>query len=125
MAAERERQQKEAELRAKHGKTLLAGTRQLYEAYPAAVGVAVLFLECSCLVLRPFDQNGRIVGEARLFALPGHCSADHLSTLDEAMQSAPYKALLWRDQPEEFDQKYGNDRRVEIASKLFPPHDAD
>jgi hypothetical protein len=49
------------------------------------------------------------------------CSLDHTERLGGVIEAAVYNSILWKDAPEEFDREFGNEKRIEIASKLFPP----
>jgi hypothetical protein len=46
---------------------------------------------------------------------------DHTVSLERVIEAGVYNSILWKDTPEEFDHKFGNEKRIEIASKLFPP----
>lgn len=110
-----------AELEERHGHIIANSTDELYENEPAAIGTTLTYLECGCLVLQPFDEGGDIIGESKILETTDPCSADHSVSLESLMQAAVYNSILWKDEPEEFDRTYGNEKRIDIASKLFPP----
>ena len=104
-----------------HGQIIARSTSELYEKEPAAIGTTLTCLDCGCLVLRPFDERGDIIGNTKIQGTGDPCSVDHTVSLDSDIQAAGYSSILWKDAPEEFDRKYGNEKRIVIASKLFPP----
>ena len=110
-----------AELEELHGQIIANSTSESYEKEPAAIGTTLTYLDCGCLVLRPFDERGDIIGDSKILETGDPCSVDHSVSLESAIQDAAYNSILWKDDPEEFDRKYGNEKRIEIASKLFPP----
>jgi hypothetical protein len=73
------------------------------------------------LVLWPFDESGDIIGDSKILETGDPCSVDHSVSFESLIQAAAYNSILWKDEPEEFDRKYGNEKRIDIASKLFPP----
>jgi hypothetical protein len=110
-----------AELEELHGQIIARSTSELYEKEPAAIGTTLTYLDCGCLVLRPFDKRGDIIGNTKIQGTGDPCSLDHTVSLERVVQAAGYNSILWKDVPEEFDRKYGNEKRIDIASKLFPP----
>ena len=65
--------------------------------------------------------EGVIIGDSKILETGDPCSVDHSVSLESVIQAAAYNSILWKDDPEEFDRKYGNEKRIDIASKLFPP----
>jgi hypothetical protein len=110
-----------AELEELHGQIIANSTRESYEKEPAAIGTTLTYLDCGCLVLRPFDERGDIIGDSKILETGDPCSVDHSVSLESVIQAAAYNSILWKDDPEEFDRKYGNEKRIDIAGKLFPP----
>ena len=110
-----------ADLEELHGQIIAESTSELYEKQPATIGTTLTYLDCGCVVLRPFDERGDIIGDSKILETEKPCSVDHTVSLESVIQAAAYNAILWRDDPEEFDRKYGNEKRIDIASKLFPP----
>ncbi|MBT8407762.1 MAG: hypothetical protein KJP05_09915 [Deltaproteobacteria bacterium] len=116
-----ERAKMAAELEELHGQIIANSTSESYEKEPAAIGTTLTYLDCGCLVLRPFDERGDIIGDSKILETGDPCSVDHSVSLESAIQDAAYNSILWKDDPEEFDRKYGNEKRIDIASKVFPP----
>jgi hypothetical protein len=110
-----------AELEELHSQVIANSTRESYEKEPAAIGTTLTCLDCGCLVLRPFDERGDLIGDSKILETGEPCSVDHSVSLESVIQVAVYNSILWKDTPEEFDRKYGNEKRIDIASKLFPP----
>ena len=110
-----------AELEELHGQIIAKSTRESYEKEPAAIGTTLTCLDCGCLVLRTFDERGDLIGDSKILETGDPCSLDHSVSLESVIQAAAYNSILWKDAPEEFDRKYGNEKRIDIASKLFPP----
>jgi len=110
-----------ADLAELHGQTIASSTSELYEKEAAAIGTTLTYLDCGCVVLRPFDESGDIIGDTRTLETGDPCSVDHTVSLGVVIEAAVYNSILWKDTPEEFDRKFGNEKRIEIASKLFPP----
>ena len=110
-----------AELEELHGQIIANSTKESYEREPAAIGTTLTCLDCGCLVLRPFDEHGELIGDSKILETGDPCSVDHSVSLESVIQAAAYNSILWKDTPEEFDRKYGNEKRIDIASKLFPP----
>jgi hypothetical protein len=110
-----------AELEDLHGQAIAAALGELYTDQPATVGVALVYLGCGCVLLRGFEKSGDIVGHPRILATKEDCNNDHDEAVDELSESVIYASIFWKDAPEEFDRKYGNEKRIEIASRLFPP----
>ena len=110
-----------AELEELHGQIIANSASESYEKEPAAIGTTLTYLDCGCVVLRPFDESGDIIGDTKILETGDPCSVDHTVSLESVIQAAAYNSILWKDAPEEFDRKYGNEKRMDIASKLFPP----
>jgi hypothetical protein len=110
-----------ADLAELHGQIIANNTSELYEKEPAAIGTTLTYLDCGCVVLRPFDEHGDIVEGTKILETRDPCSVDHSVSLESVIQAAAYNSILWKDAPEEFDRKYGNEKRIDIAGKLFPP----
>jgi hypothetical protein len=104
-----------------HGQIIAESTSELYEKQPAAIGATLTYLDCGCVVLRPFDERGTIIGVSKILETKKPCSVDHTVSLESVIQAAVYNSILWKDDPEGFDRKYGNEKRIDIASRLFPP----
>ena len=115
-----ERSKIAAELEDLHGKAIGAACSDVYTDEPATIGVALIYLDCGCVLLRGFDQSGDIVGDLKILATKDSCSIDHKERVDKFAKSAIYRSIFWKDAPEEFDRKYGNETRIDIARKLFP-----
>ena len=109
------------ELEERHGQIIASSTSELYEKEAAAIGTTLTCLDCGCVVLRPFDESGDIIGDTKTLETGDPCSVDHTVSLESVIQAAAHNSILWKDAPEEFDRKYGNEKRIDIASKLFPP----
>ena len=116
-----EREKTGAELEELHGEAIRVLSREVYEKEPAAIGMALTYLDCGCVLLRGFDKSGDITGDPGIIESADSCTVDHAETLKHGYQAAAYNTILWKDTPEEFDRKYGNEERIIIASKLFPP----
>ena len=116
-----ERERIAAELEELHGQVIATSTGESYEKEPAAIGTTLTYLDCGCLVLWPFDESGDIIGDSKILETGDPCSVDHSVSFESLIQAAAYNSILWKDEPEEFDRKYGNEKRIDIASKLFPP----
>ena len=110
-----------ADLAELHGETIASSTSELYEKEAAAIGTTLTYLGCGCIVLRPFDESGDIIGDTKILGMGDPCSLDHTERLVSVIEAGVYNSILWKDAPEEFDRKFGNEKRIEIASKLFPP----
>ena len=93
----------------------------LYGEEPAAIGAALSYLDCGCVFLRCFDQSGELIGNLKILETRDICPTDHTKNFEEIDQTAAYNSIFWKDSNEEFDRKYGNEKRMDIASKLFPP----
>jgi hypothetical protein len=110
-----------ADLEELHGQIIAESANELYEKQPAAIGTTLTYLDCGCVVLRSFDERGTSIGDSKILETAKPCSADHSVGLESLIQAAAYNSILWKDEPEEFDRKYGNEKRIDIASRLFPP----
>ena len=115
-----EREKIGAELEEQHGETIRVLSRELYEKEVATTGIALTYLDCGCVLLRGFDKSGDITGDPGIIESASSCNVDHAKTLEQAIHAGTYSTILWKDTPEEFDRKYGNEERINIASKLFP-----
>lgn len=115
------RQKIAAELAERHGKSIEASSSELYEDEPAAIGIAVTYFACGCVLLRCFDEGGDIIGAPRTIGSKTSCALDHIEKLKDDSEAAVYNSILWKEPQEEFDRKYGNEKRIVIAHKLFPP----
>ena len=116
-----EREKIGAELEEQHGEAIRVLSRELYEKEVATIGIALTYLDCGCVLLRGFDKSGDITGDPGIIESASSCNVDHAKTLEQAIHAGAYSTILWKDTPEEFDRKYGNEERIIIASKLFPP----
>lgn len=110
-----------AELAERYGQDIATSSSELYMEEPAVIGVALAYLDCGCILLSGFEESGNFVGGPKTFATRDFCSGDHTRSLDGITQAAVYNSILWKETQEEFDRKYGNEKRIEIATKLFPP----
>ena len=115
-----EREKIAIELEERHGEAIKAASRKAYDKEPAAIGIALTCFDCGCLLLRSFDESGDIIGDPALLDVDDSCTVDHLKALEDPIQTGAYNSILWKDTPEEFDRKYGNEKRIDIATKLFP-----
>jgi hypothetical protein len=115
-----ERERVGAELEEKHGEAIGVLSSELYEKEPRAIGMTLSYFGCGCVLLRGFDDSAEITGDPWIIESADSCKVNHAKTLKHGFQPGAYNAILWRDTPEEFDRKYGNERRIIIASKLFP-----
>ena len=115
-----EREKIGAELEELHGEAIRVLSREVYEKEPAAIGLALTYLDCGCVLLRCFDKSSEITGDPGIIESADSCTVDHTETLEHGYQAGAYNTILWKDTPEEFDRKYGNEQRIIIASKLFP-----
>ena len=116
-----EREKIGAELEEIYGEEIKALIREVYEKEPAAIGMALTYLDCGCVLLRSFDKSGEITADPGIIESADSCTVDHSKTLEDRYQAGAYNTILWKDTPEAFDRKYGNEERIIIASKLFPP----
>ncbi len=118
-----ERENIGAELEELHGEAVRVFSGEVYEKEPAAIGLALTYLDCGCVLLRGFDKRADITGDPGIIESADSCTVDHAKTLEDGFQAGAYNTILWKDTPEEFDRKYGNEERIIIASKLFPPQE--
>lgn len=116
-----EREKIAAELEQLLGPELEDAIAELYRKEPTAIGVTLSYLDCGCVFLRCFDQSGELIENLKVLETRDSCPADHTKNLDEIGQTAVYNSIFWKDSTEEFDRKYGNEKRIDIATKLFPP----
>jgi hypothetical protein len=118
-----EREKIGAGLEKQHGEAIRALSREMYEKEPAAIGIALAYLECGCVLLRGFDEGADIIGNPGIIESEDSCTVDHAKTLKHGIQAALFNTIFWKNAQEEFDRKYGNEQRIIIASKLFPPQE--
>jgi len=116
-----EREKIAAELQELLGPEIEDSIGELYGEEPAAIGVTLSYLDCGCVFLRCFDQSGELIGNLKILETRDSCPTDHTKNLEEIGQTAVYNSIFWKDSREEFDRKYGNEKRMDIAGKLFPP----
>jgi hypothetical protein len=116
-----ERERIEAELEERHGEAIRVLSREVYEKESRAIGMALTYLGCGCVLLRGFDESAEITGDPGIVESADSCKVNHAKSSKHGFQPGAYSAILWKDTPEEFDRKYGNEQRIIIASKLFPP----
>ena len=116
-----EREKIATELEERHGEAIEAVSREAFANEPAAIGIALTYLDCGCLLLRCFDESGDIIGESAIVDSESSCTVDHLKTPEDSSHTGAYNSILWKETKEEFDRKHGNEKRIDIASKLFPP----
>ena len=110
-----------AQLEREHGRTIKAACNQFYMQEPTVIGIALAYLACGCILLRGFDEGGKIVGDPKITVTADSCIIDHTRRLNDISETPIYNHILWKDSQEEFDRKYGNEKRIDIAAKLFPP----
>jgi hypothetical protein len=118
-----EREKIGAELEERHGEAIRVLSKELYEKEGGAIGIALTYLDCGCVLLRGFDKSGDITGDPETIESAVSCNVDHAKKLKHGFHVGAYNSILWKDTPEEFDRKYGNEERIIIASKLFPLQD--
>jgi hypothetical protein len=118
-----EREKMGAELEERHGEALRLLSTEVYRKEPRAIGVAVTYFDCGCVLLRGFDERADVTGDPGVIESADSCNIDHAKALKHDSQAVAYQAILWKDTPEEFDRKYGNEQRIIIARKLFPPQE--
>ena len=111
------------ELEEQYGEAISALSRELYDKESATIGIALTYLDCGCLLLRGFDKSGNVTGDPGTIESASSCNVDHAKTLKQGFHPGAYNAIFWKDTPEEFDRKYGNQERIIIANKLFPPQE--
>jgi len=116
-----EREKIAAELEELFGPEIEDSIGELYGKEPAAIGVALSYLDCGCVFLRCFGQSGELIGNPKILETRDSCHTEHNKNLEEIGQAAVYNSIFWKDSREEFDRKYGNEKRIDVASKLFPP----
>ncbi len=114
-----ERAKKADEIKERYGGAIVNSCSDLYLQEPKAIGVAVVYFDCGCLALQGFDESAEAVGSPKILGDKESCSTSH-GTAGMSV-NAIYKSVVWKDSQKEFDRKYGNQKRIEIASKLFPP----
>jgi hypothetical protein len=119
----KQRQEIAEELEKTHGQSIASVTSEMYENEPGAIGTALTYFVCGCVLLRCFDESGDIIGAFRIIPSQNSCGIDHTNKVEGGSHGAVYKSVLWRMAQEEFDRIYGNDHRVIIAHKLFPPEE--
>ena len=115
-----ERLKKATEIRERYGDAIVDSCTDLYLEEPTTIGVALQYLDCGCLTLQGFDENAEVVGILKFLGNKESCTIPH--TAGEVSGDAIiHKSVVWKDSQEEFDRRYGNIKRIEIANKLFPP----
>ena len=117
------REKIEAELQERHGDAIGALSREVYEKEPAAIGIALSYFDCGCVLLRGFDKSGDMVGDPGVIESVDSCSKDHVRVSKHGHEAGAHNTIHWKDTPEEFDRKFGNKQRIIIASRLFPPRE--
>jgi hypothetical protein len=117
----RERERIEAELQQRHGDAISALSSEVYEKEPGAIGIALRYFDCGCVLLWGFDKSGEIAGDPGVIVSADSCGKDHVKVFKHGHEAGAYNAIHWKDTPEEFDRKFGNEQRIIIASRLFPP----
>ena len=120
-----EREKIGAKLEELHGEAIRVFSREVYEKEPAAIGIALSYFDCGCVLLRGFDKNGDMVGDPGVIESADSCSKDHVRVFKHGHEAGAYNTIHWKDTPEEFDRKFGNKQRIIIASRLFPPREED
>ncbi|MEJ2365140.1 MAG: hypothetical protein P8075_02630 [Deltaproteobacteria bacterium] len=118
-----EREKIGAELEERHGEAIRVFSKEVYQIEPRAIGMAVTYFDCGCVLLRAFDESADITGDPGVIESAGSCKIDHGEALKHGSEAGAYQAIFWKDGHEEFDRKYGNQQRVIIARKLFPPQE--
>jgi len=118
-----EREKIGAWLEEQHGETIRVLSREVYEKEVAVIGIALTYLECGCVLLRGFDKKADITGDPGIIESADSCNIDHAKTMKHGFQTGVYNTILWKDTQEEFDRKYGNQERIILANKLFPPQE--
>ena len=118
-----EREKMGAELEERHGEALRLLSTEVYQKEPRAIGVAVTYFDCGCVLLRGFDERADVTAHPGVIESADSCNIDHAKALKRDSQAVADQAILWKDTPEEFDRKYGNEQRIIIARKLFPPQE--
>jgi hypothetical protein len=118
-----EREKIEVELQGRHGDAIMALSSELYEKEPAAIGIAISYFDCRCVLLWGFDKSGDITGDPEVIDSADSCSKNHVKVFKKGHEAAAYNTIHWKDTPEEFDRKFGNEQRIIIASRLFPPRE--
>ena len=116
-----ERERIAAELKKSLGLKIEDSIAELYKEEEQTIGVALSYLDCGCLFLCGFSQIGEFIGNIKTLESTNSCPAYHPKNIEKLGQAAVYNAIFWKDSSEEFDRKYGNERRIDIAGKLFPP----
>ena len=117
----KEREEIAAELKELHGAEIEVSIGELYREELAAIGVALSYFDCGCVLLHCFDEKGELIGNPKTLESLDSCPINHTKGSEKIGEAAVYKSIFWRDPSEEFDRKYGNEKRIDIASKLFPP----
>jgi hypothetical protein len=120
-ASTKERQQIADELEKRHGTSIEAATTEMYEKEPGAIGTALTYFACGCVLLRCFDDSGDTITTPRVVADENSCDVDHINNVEGTHHAAIYNSILWNVDQEQFDRTYGNEHRIIIARRLFPP----
>ena len=106
----RTRDKMAADLEKRYGEAIVVNSDALYAEESSAIGVAVLFLDCDCVVLRGFQEDGEVVGNPRILRKNGSCGSNHAQQLNGISKSVVHRSIRWKDGREEFDRKYGNEK---------------
>ena len=115
-----EREKIGTELEERHGEAIRVLSKEVYQKEPRAIGMAITYFDCGCVLLRAFDESADITGDPGVIESADSCKTDHAKTFKHGSEPGAYQAILWKDTPEEFDRKFGNEQRIIIARKLFP-----
>ena len=115
-----EREKIGTQLEKRHGEAIRVLSKEVYQKEPGAIGMAITYFDCGCVLLRPFDESADITGDPGVIESADSCKTDHAKTFKHGSEPGAYQAILWKDTPEEFDRKFGNEQRIIIARKLFP-----
>ena len=120
-----EREKIGTELEERHGEAIRVLSKEVYQKEPRAIGMAITYFDCGCVLLRAFDESADITGDPGVIESADSCKTDHIKAVKHGSEAGAYQAILWKDTPEEFDRKFGNEQRIIIARKLFPPQEED
>jgi hypothetical protein len=94
-----ERERIEAELEERHGDAIGALSREVYEKEPAAIGIALSYFDCGCVLLRGFDKSGDMAGDPGVIESTDSCSKDHVKVFNYGHEAGAYNAIHWKDTP--------------------------
>ena len=76
-----------------HGQAVETMSKDLYLEEPTAIGIALAYLDCGCVLLRGFDESGDIVGHSKISAADDSCTVDHTKILDKITASTKYSSI--------------------------------